>query len=257
MSTETFLAYWMSNVQDGPLPDAAPSSVDTVALAFATTGSVNGEDSIELNYLEQHFSQAQLQASVKALQSRGTKVVMSLNGGTWPGHPGGWTNINAEQFAKNVAQIVVDEWGLDGVDLDNEAAETPGDNFVEVIQALRETLGPNALLTLPVYMGPGRDAYLSKVVDQISFVSTMAYWNGVAGQKALYQQYAQMVSPQKVAIGVANAAGGQSTNFDAVAPLAAWDPPGSHKAGMMLWNLNSPEPNVTALWCKTISENLP
>jgi chitinase len=254
MSAETFLAYWMCNVQAGPLPQEAPASVDVVALAFAVTAPVDGQDSLTLDYLAKYHSLDDIKAGAKALQARGTKVTMSINGNpNWPGHPGGWTNLNAPVFAQNVAQIVLGDWGLDGVDLDNEAAETPDDNFVAVVQALRQVLGPNALLTLPVYEGPVRDAYLSQVVDQISYVSTMAYWLDYQGQIDLYQQYAALVGDPKVAIGVAQ----ENSPFSEVGPLAAWDPPGSNKAGMMYWNLNSPPPSQTALWCATIAANLP
>ncbi len=253
MSAETFLAYWMCDVQGGPLPQAAPASVDVVSLAFAVTGPVDGQDSITLGYLEKYHSLPDILAGAKALQARGTKVTLSINGRPdWRGHPGGWTNLNPMQFAHNVARIVRDEWHLDGVDLDNEAGEKPGEDFVEVIQALRQVLGPDALLTLPVYMGPARDAYLSQVVDQISFVSTMAYWLDYEGQIDLYRQYAQLAGDQKVAIGVSPG----TTPFSAVGPLAAWNPSRSNKAGMMYWNLNSPPQSETDLWCATIAANL-
>jgi hypothetical protein len=258
MAAESFLAYWMCNVQGGPMPQAAPASVDTVALAFAVTAPINGQDSLTLDYLAKYHSLADIKAGAKALQARGTKVVMSINGNPkWEGHPGGWTNLNPQQFAQNVAKIVIGDWGLDGVDLDNEASQKPDDNFVQVIKALRQVLGRDALLTLPVYMGPARDAYLSKVAEQISYVSTMAYWNDFDGQIRLYREYAHLVGNQKTVIGVADGAGDQNTPFAAVAPLAKWEPSGSNKAGMMLWNLNSPTPDTTTLWCKTIAENMP
>jgi hypothetical protein len=257
MAAETFLAYWMCNVQGGPMPQDAPASVDTVALAFAVTAPINGQDSLTLDYLAKYHSLADIKAGAKALQARGVKVIMSINGNpNWHGHPGGWTNLNPQQFAQNVAQIVIGDWGLDGVDLDNEASAVPGENFVQVIGALRQVLGPDALLTLPVYMGPKRDAYLSQVVDQISYVSTMAYGRDFNGQIELYGQYAQLVGDQKTVIGVGDGAS-QNTPFAAVAPLAKWEPSGSNKAGMMLWNLNSPPPDTTTLWCRTIAENLP
>jgi len=154
---------------------------------------------------------------------------------------------------------VIDDWGLDGVDLDNEdPSTTPGPDFVAVVKALRQELGATSLLTLPVYMGPSRDAYLSQVADDISFVSTMAYWNGFDGQVALFGHYAALVGPQKVAIGVADAANpGQNTPFSAVAPLAAWNPTPAAKAGMMLWNLNAPPVPETAQWCAAIAGSLP
>jgi hypothetical protein len=67
-----------------------------------------------------------------------------------------------------------------------------------------------------------------------------------------------LVGEQKVAMGVGNAANpGQNTPFDQVPAIAAWDPSGACKAGVMLWNLNAPEPDETALWCQTIAKNLP
>src|SRR5258707_809916 len=145
MSAETFLAYWMCNVDGGSMPQDAPTSVDIVSLAFAVTAPVNGQDSLTLDYLAKYHSLDDIRAGAKA------------------------------------------------------------------------------------------------------------YWFGYQGQIDLYQQYAQLVGDQKVAIGVSNASGDQNTPFSAVGPLAAWDPPGSNKAGMMYWNLNSPPPSQTALWCATIA----
>lgn len=257
---QTFLAYWMCAVPNGPLPDAAPSSVDTVALAFAVNAEIHGEDSIRLNYLTQHYPVEAIRASAKALQARGTKVIMSINGGgpKFQGHPGGWGNLDPGQYASNVARIVMEDWGLDGVDLDNEGDYTPDDNFVEVIQALRAAIGPRALLTLPVYLR-FRDGYLAKVADQISYVSTMAYGLDYDGQIGLYRQYAELVGERKVAIGVAYTKPGVpgGTPFAAVPKLAAWDPADAQKAGMMLWTTNSGSPETVKEWCAAIADNLP
>lgn len=35
---------------------------------------------------------------------------------------------------------------MNGIDLDNEASETPGDSFVEVIRELRKALGTDTLI---------------------------------------------------------------------------------------------------------------
>ena len=257
--TQTFLAYWLGFITGDVTLEQTPPGVGVVALAFAVTGPSANGDSITLDFLEKDHSEAEIRAGAKALQERGVRVVMSINGNpNWPGHPGGWTNLDAQQFAANVKAIVVDDWGLDGVDLDNESDEVPGQNFVDVIAALRAALGPDALLTLPVYMGTDRDAYLADAKDNISFVSTMAYWYDFDGQVYLFDQYAGLVGPEKVAIGVANAANpGQNTPWDAVGQCAAWDPPGASKAGMMLWNLNSPSLAVTQQWCAEIANNMP
>jgi hypothetical protein len=260
MSNQTFLAYWLGFQPGGPPLEATPASVGVVALAFAVTSPGPSGDTITLDFLTSKHSAAEIRAGAKALQARGVKVIMSINGNpNWPGHEGGWANLNPTAFAANVKAIVMDQWGLDGVDLDNEDTSlTPGQDFVNVIAALRKAIGANALLTLPVYMGTTRDAYLANAKANISFVSTMAYWNDFSGQVNLAEQYATLVGPQKVTIGVADAANpGQNTPFSAVPQCAAWNPSGSSKAGIMLWNLNSPPPDETKQWCDAIAKNLP
>jgi chitinase len=259
MSDQTFLAYWLGFIPGNSSLEETPAGVTHVALAFAVTGPTSNGDGITIDFLTRDHSEEEIRAGAKALQARGVKVLMSINGDpNWDGHPGGWTNLDAPVFAANVKALAIDDWGLDGVDLDNEANEVPGEDFVAAVQALRSAMGPDPLLTLPVYVGAGRDSYLSQVKDDISFVSTMAYWNGLEGQIDLYNEYAGLVGEQKVAMGVGNAANpGQNTPFDQVAPIAAWNPSDASKAGVMLWNLNSPEPDETALWCQTIAENLP
>ena len=145
-------------------------------------------------------------------------MLLSINGRPSDGHAGGWDNLDPA-FAANVKAIVVDQWGLDGVDLDNEARSViPGENFVQVIKALRRALGPDALLTLPVFAGARRDAYLSQVREQVSFVSTMAYWLRYEHQLIMFNLYAALVAPGQGAIGVADAANpGENTQSEAAA----------------------------------------
>jgi chitinase len=257
---QAFMAYWLGYAPGGASPQATPASVNIVALAFAVTSPGPNGDTISLDFLTSQHSAEEIRAGVKQLQARGVKVLLSINGRpNWDGHAGGWDNLDPEAFAANVKAIVVDQWGLDGVDLDNEAASViPGDNFVQVVKALRHALGPDALLTLPVYLGAKRDAYLSQVREEISFVSTMGYWSGFDIQLMRFNKYAALVGPAKVAIGVAEAANsGQNTAFSIVARLAAWNPESARKAGMMLWDLNQPLPETTAQWCAAIADNLP
>lgn len=86
----------------------------------------------------------------------------------------------------------------------------------------------------------------------------MAYWNDFESAKRLFDQYAALVGPEKMAIGVANAANpGQNTPVDAVPQIAAWNPEGTTKAGVMLWNLNQPSKEETLDWCRMIGDALP
>jgi hypothetical protein len=156
-SSQAFMGYWLGYVQGGAPLQATPAPVGIVALAFAVTSPGPDGDTITLDFLTSQHSAEDIRAGVKALQARGVKVVMSINGKpNWIGHARGWDNLDPAAFAANVKAIVVDQWGLDGVDLDNEAGSViPGDNFVQVVKALRHALGPDALLTLPVFWAPG------------------------------------------------------------------------------------------------------
>jgi len=261
-SNQHFMGYWLGYAQGGAPLEATPASVNIVALAFAVTSPGPAGDTIALEFLTSQHPADEIRAGAKALQARGVKVLMSINGKPdWAGHAGGWDNLDPEVFAANVKAIVIEQWGLDGVDLDNEAGSViPGDNFVQVVKALRHALGADALITLPVFMGPKRDAYLTQVRDDISFVSTMGYWSSFDIQIMRFNRYAALVGPEKVAIGVADhASPGQNTRFSIVARLAAWNPELSRKAGMMLWNLNQTdsEQDTTREWCAAIGENLP
>lgn len=75
---------------------------------------------------------------------------------------------------------------MDGVDLDNERAcsptASPDGNFVQVIKALCQELDSDKTISLPVYIGASRDAYLQYVKDGIDSVFTMTYRDGYDAQ---------------------------------------------------------------------------
>ena len=251
-SQETLYTYWLGFAGGNDI-SATPTSPNVVALAFGVTDWFS---TIGLDYLTSKYSMQEIAAGVKLLRSRGQKVVLSINGAT--NLEKGWSTLDPAQFASN-AQFVVRSLGLDGIDLDNEDPGPVSPNFPLVIAALRAQLGPEALITLPVYMGIERDAYLGAVKDFITAVNTMAYWLDYGGQIALYEQYASVVGPAKVGIGVSNpGSGDNSTPLGAVSKLAQYVPSGGSKYGMMFWNLNSPsDPSQAAQWCQLISSNLP
>lgn len=93
---------------------------------------------------------------IRPLQERGIKVLLSILGN----HQGtGLANFPsrgaANRFAKQVGEVV-DRYGLDGVDLDDEYSEygkdgTPQPNehsFVDLVASLRRELGRDRLITL-------------------------------------------------------------------------------------------------------------
>lgn len=101
--------------------------------------------------------------TIRPLQDKGIKVLLSVLGN----HEGaGFANFPspkaADDFAKAVAQVVHD-YGLDGVDLDNEWVEygkngtgQPNDfSFISMAQSLRKRL-PNKVITF-YYIGPSSE----------------------------------------------------------------------------------------------------
>lgn len=249
-SNETFLAYWLGYVTEGNTLAQTPSSVDTVALAFAwpIKGGATG-NTISTELITRKYSKDDIIKQTQALHAQGIKVVMSIGN-----NPAGvWEISDPITLAQNAKRIIVDEWGLDGIDLDNEVGPDPAPdgNFVQFIKALRNDIGSDKTISLPVYLGTSRDAYLSFVKDEIDYVFTMAYWDGYDAQISLLQAYQGLVGNDKAGIGVAEAANpGQNTPFKIVPKLAQYTP----KAGMMLWTLNSTD---AAKWCQAIGDNLP
>ncbi len=262
---ETIMAYWQgftpsgTGPQDPPTLEQTPQFVDIVALAF---GVIFPENSITTDFLTSKNSKASILAGARVLQSRGQKVVMSINGN--PHYS--WTKLQPEPFADAVESIVIDEWGLDGVDLDNEYSADdptdPGPAFAAVTNAIRKKIGPDKLITYPAYM-PGRDkSYLLAAKDDLDFISTMAYWNGFDDQIAMYETYAGIMGDEKVAIGVKPGYDGnnQSTPIKDVPRLCKYEPKDSRKRGMMLYSLTLDVPQYTNLpklaWTEMIQDNL-
>lgn len=242
---ETLLGYWLGWVQ-GPSLEQTPASVTSVALAFAMP---NADNSLDFSELLTDYTPAVIRQGADALRDRGVTVLLSIGGSTVTE----WPDLDPVKFAANVV-AALEALGCDGVDLDNEGDSDPGENFIAVIEGLRAALGPDAPITLPVYLGPQRDAYLAQVADQITAVYTMAYWNGYQAQIELFDAYAALVGAAKTGIGVADCASPPSSNTDfAIVPrLAQFGP----KAGMMLWNLNASSSAEAHQWCDTIAENL-
>jgi chitinase len=186
------------------------------------------------------------QAGIESLQARGIKVLASIIGTPHPRVE--WNDIpDPHAFAANVKGLFIDTLGCDGIDIDNESPGDPDETFEAVVTALREELGPKgsdkALLTYVTYQ-PDRDLpWLKKVGASFDWVSTMAYWLDTAGQKELWQEYATLLGPENVLVGVAAGNDSQSTDLRTVAEIAEWETQrgAGQTGGMMLWNMSSGE----------------
>ncbi len=196
-------------------------------------------------------------AGIKILQASGIKVLASILG--TPDPLVNWNLSDPKAFAQNAKTLLIDELGCDGIDVDNEDDVAPNDKFPDVVRELRAALGPKgsdkAILTAATYI-PSRDLpWLKEVGKEFDWVSTMAYWYDTQGQINLWQQYADVLGPENVVIGV-SLREKQSTSLQTVAQVAQWETKKGAGAtgGMMLWHLSKGD--LTQTYYDAIRKNL-
>lgn len=189
----------------------------------------------------------QTQSSVQQLQSLGIKVLLSIKGYTPDGQPSGmgWDGVPAgtnEAFASWIQTEVIEKYGLDGIDIDDEfSGITDTQSFMDTVGTLRHYLQGSLLskalwddsdyFTCPVSTTApyNAGAYLASLLD---FGCTMSYGSSFSGQTQLIQNYHDvMVDGRNVGmdwnqlcIGVQAGAPEQGwmTPIDEVLQLAQW-----------------------------------
>ena len=161
----------------------------------------------------------QSKSNVQQLQERGIKVLLSIKGySPGPRQSGmGWDGVPANKnqaFASWLQMTVIDEYGLDGIDIDNEFSNLPKNTqaFIDTVATLREYLYQRgALLSKALWEdtdyfkvpassnAPFRGKYLR---DMLDFGSTMAYGYGAADQKDFVQSYTSITTPSGQNVGM-------------------------------------------------------
>jgi hypothetical protein len=245
---------------DLPTPlDQTPSYVNTVTLAFAGTAPGN---QLGTSFLCKFYEAATIKAWAKALQSRGQRVLMSIidNPTTH------WDQLDIPEFARNATEVVVGDWGLDGVDIDSESEGSSADIFIEVLQEFRARLGPvggGKILTYDTYLFDADDQkVLAATKDDLDWMNLMAYFLDYDNMIYRFGQYAGLVGSERVTIGVkpGTGQGDQSTALPEVGRLAAYQPRTGVKRGMMLYSLTLDVPYFTNqpiwTWARKIEQSL-
>ena len=253
-SAPLFVGYWGGyfNMSYSLPLDATPSYVDVVTLAFGCPM----EDTLTLKFLCSQYTEEEVLAAVKKLQANGQKVIMSLIDTPSTN----WNQIDLVTFAQSVKNIVIDEWGLYGVDIDAESSMDPTDYvpaFIELAAEIRKAIGPDKILTCTCYKGNADDqTILAATAQYFDGLNLMAYFYNKDEMIALFNTYAQWFDPSRITVGVKAGV----TPLDEVASLAKWQPQSGSKGGMMLWTLSEDNPVVTGqpdqTWTKKIEANL-
>lgn len=263
-----FVAYWGGYFKAPTRTlDKIPSYINVVYLAFVGCDKNSGAP---IDFLCSIYDEDVIKSWVKELKSRGQKVMVSL----LDRPECHWDVINLKKYAKNV-KILVDEWDLDGVDIDVESGMSSDHyvkSFVGLIKELKNVLNngyDDKLISYTCYEGTqGFDGQiLPQVKEDIDWLNTMAYFDNFDGMIELFNDYSTIIDSSKINIGVKAGHDGedQSTPLAEVIKLCKWQPNEAQgieniKGGMMLWTTNRDGPDFTKMkewtYCDTINHNL-
>lgn len=234
--------------------DKIPDGIDIVNLAFCNP--INNK--LNPRFLCSVYSEKIIKGWVKKVQSRGIKVMASIIDES----SCFWDQVDMKIFIPSVLEFV-NQWGLDGIDIDGESGATPISSrvksFIELANLIRNILPDDKILTYTCYLGMNSQdgSILKGIYKSIDWINTMAYFYDFEGMTELYNDYRTLMG-DKITIGVK--AGKEFTDLDEVKKLTLWKPKNGQKLGMMLWTLNRDNPNFTGqpewTWTKTILENL-
>jgi chitinase len=259
---------WKANGADTTLAKL-PGYVNVVCLSFMSpnTQYVAGSGSLGGTGLSFPYDGPTLRDAVKTLHQRnpGTRVLISVGGATYPN----WASFNPQAVA-----AFVNDFGLDGVDLDYEPANAactsnggsvscPSDNeYVNVVDAMRAAMprpkwvsiagwsvgayGEGAWASAPpasAYAGLSL-AVLKRAGAALDLVNVMSYDASPAFDPkqalAAYQHYYN----GRIAMGIETppeAWGGHEYTIPEIDALAdAVNSAGA--AGLMLWSIQKPGP---------------
>lgn len=186
------------------------------------------------------------QSNVQKLQDKGIKVVLSVMGNTPPGENSGmgWDHVPADQndaFARWIKTEVIDKYGLDGIDIDDEYSGLPQNpqGLVDTVAVLRHRIG-SALITkalwndIDYFSVPASPAstydggsYLGQMLD---IGSSMDYGDGTAELESFIARYANVMvngqnvgmSENQLCIGVQAGVGGWMTTIADTKAVSEW-----------------------------------
>ena len=161
----------------------------TASVGFdSSTGKVSVTPSADLRYVLGHYAER-----VQPVQDSGRKVCICIEGG---GQGIGFCNFTDAQIDDFVASVkrLVDTYPIDGINLwdrnsgydrvaENGFPELNTTTYPKLIKALRETLGPDRLLTLVDYEEPTEYFYDTKATGGIEVGRYIDYaWSGYCSE---------------------------------------------------------------------------
>ncbi len=220
---------------------------------------------------------------VGLLRNAGIRVLLCIQGSTGMGW-GSLSDAQSQAFATWIRTEVIQEYGLDGIDIDDEFSDAPrtSQQLVNTVAWLRNAL-PDALITKALWQDTPDSgsadfttaASTSPLAGQtlgalLSFGSTMGYGYDAGTMESVVASYVPLeMSLDRLCIGVqpGPASGTWMTSLDTTSTVAAYVQQNG-LLGMMMWSFSQdigeftndpqygtpyPSPN-DHLWQKTIIE---
>lgn len=187
---------------------------------------------------------------VRLLQKAGIKVVLSVTGATgcvqWSSVP----KDNAQDFANWVNQNILQHYGLDGIDIDDEygTGPTSDDQLVAVVTAMDKAFPSDKIISKALWQD---DRVVGRIKDCLTYGCTMSYGNNADSlEKGVTDYHNAGLGYNQILIGVnAGPISQPQGNFTSIATtkaVTAWQPPGGTKRGMMLWSFSQDIQQFTA-----------
>ncbi len=186
---------------------------------------------------------------VRILQGRGVKVLMNVDDApSWststPFTTYDGTKYDYQQFAAFIKACAIDILHLDGISLDIEHKATGNAAYVALIKEIGKYFGPlssnstSQIYTAAIYSGSGGvpGSVIGKswdVAAYFNFVMDMAYFS--SNYVSRFNQWADSIGPSKTMVGVLN----DYYDISHATAAAAWQPPSSPKAGIMVYAANN------------------
>lgn len=272
MSNELFIAYWSGEEPTGPenspTLEMTPDYVNVVVLFYVIlnqNGTLNFDRLVLYNDEQTIKGWMQDIRTRQQGQAQKTKFTLGILGDSFPSQ-------DPATFAQTV-KAAFDDWGVDGITIDYEPPSNDT-NIVNVVQAIRDAIGSEAIMTAPIYSAwNGKDQLLKDYAAVFNYIETMDYTPYFPPPQATidaYTYYARTIGTaanpayDKIAIGVScmDPAHNDYTPLNDVIYFCKYEPPTGNKLGIMLYTLSydvtshgSGYPNGT--FTTTIHDNLP
>jgi hypothetical protein len=182
----TLVLYWLKDGGSGnfPVPPLDTITTDpliqTVVNLFAAPLALAGDGTVGVEIpaaIRTQFDTGQ----TKALQARGVSVVLTIVNGA---NNLGWSTLTATQngqLADSIATLV-QQTGIDGIDIDDEGVGGQPANFNATVIAIRQAL-PAIIISNAIYDPQDYEKFsqFPDLIKQMTYCSTMVYGNSYDG----------------------------------------------------------------------------